>query len=263
MKQSRPDKMPDPTATSQNEPYMEARNTKSQSADRAEPVSPSAAKGSTSDAVFWEVVQGLQEQRYAPGQRLIESSLAARLNVGRNSVREAMQRLAAEGVVDLSRHKGASIRTLSRQEALDLLEIAERLLGLLARTAARGAGDPANVARLNQVMQQLDEADELRDPVAFSKARRHFYHVLLSMGGNHDLRRLVTTIHIPILYARQRVPALQRIRLADYKKIAAAVLAGDAETADVEGMRHVRNVRNALQDDESRAETDFASELAG
>lgn len=209
---------------------------------------PEPRQRSASEVVFWGIVRGLEAQQFVPGQRLIENDLAARFHVGRNAVREAMQRLAAEGLVDLSRHKGASIRVLSRQEALDLLDIIERVFGLLTRTAARGHMNPDYARDLQQALDDLHIADEQRDTSAFSTARRFFYRTLLNMGGNHDLKRLFNTLHIPILYAQQRVPALQKIRLEDYKHIAYAVLAGDAETADEAGARHVQNVRNALPD---------------
>src|SRR5699024_11012617 len=95
-------------------------------------------KRRASDVVFWGVVQGLEEHTYAPSGRLVESDLMARFEVGRNSVREAMQRLEAEGIIDLSPQKGAAIRVLSQREALDLLDIVERILGLLCRSAEIG-----------------------------------------------------------------------------------------------------------------------------
>jgi DNA-binding GntR family transcriptional regulator len=55
---------------------------------------------SASDAIFYGVVHGLEAQRFVPGQRLVESDLASQFGVGRNSVREAIQRLAADGIVD-------------------------------------------------------------------------------------------------------------------------------------------------------------------
>lgn len=201
---------------------------------------------SASEVVFWGIVRGVEEQQFVPGQRLIEHDLAARFHVGRNAVREAMQRLAAEGLVNLSRHKGATIRVLSLQEALDLLDIVERIFGLLTRTAARGSTDPQHTTALEQAMDALQAADDQRDAYAFSRARRFFYRTLLNMGGNQDLKRLFTTLHIPIIYAQQRVPALQNIRLRDYRQIAAAVLAGDADAADQAGAGHVQNVRQAL-----------------
>lgn len=217
---------------------------------RKKPQPPGEHKMSASDKVFWGIVRGLETQQFVPGQRLVEADLAARFQVGRNVIREAVQRLAAEGLVDLSRHRSVSVRVLSRREAFDLLDIVERIFGLLTRTAVRSYEVPIYREELNQVMRTLQQANDQHDPKAFAAARRNFYHTLLNMGGNRDLNRLFTTIHIPILYAQQQIPTLQQIRLTDYRKIIEAVLSGDVEAADQAGSLHVQNVRNALHQQE-------------
>ncbi len=186
---------------------------------------------SAADAVFHGIVQGLALQKFVPGQRLVEVDLAAQFGVSRNSVREALQRLAAQGLVDLHRNKGAAIRALSPQETLEVLDVAERMTGLLARSAARriAAG-----------------ADGAQDPDAFAHARRAFYRALLDTSASRELRRLLPTIHMPIVYAQHRPAALQQMRMRDYRAMCEAILAGDEAAADAAGMAHVRNVREAI-----------------
>ena len=89
------------------------------------------------DRVAFEILRALEQRRLIPGQRLIETELAIRVGVGRNAVREAIQRLAAKGIVDLSPNRSPAIRKLSLDETLEVLEVAEELFGLLARVAAR------------------------------------------------------------------------------------------------------------------------------
>src|SRR5262245_61823943 len=78
---------------------------------------------SASDTVFFGIMNGLELGSFVPGQRLVETDLVAQFGVGRNSVREALQRLAAEGIVELPRHRGAMIRRLSLQDTLDVLDV--------------------------------------------------------------------------------------------------------------------------------------------
>jgi DNA-binding GntR family transcriptional regulator len=162
-------------------------------------------------------------------------------------VREALQRLAAEGIVDLHRNRGAAIRSLSLQETLDVLEVAELMTGLLARTAARAFDQSRHRKMLQAVLDDLARANRDGGPSVFSAARRHFYRALLDVGANQELRRLFPAIHMPIVHAQFRLPDLQKLRFADYKKIGAAVLMGDCTTAEVAGMNHVRRVRAAIQ----------------
>lgn len=198
------------------------------------------------DGVFFGIVQGLEAQTLVPGQRLVEADLALQFGVGRNSVREALQRLAAEGIVELSRHKGAAIRSLSLQDTLDVLDVAERMTGLLARTAASKALANASTTALTDALDELVGAADGGEAPAFAAARRHFYRALLELAGNRELKRLFPAIQMPIVHAQHRVASLQKLRLDDYRRIGAAVLAGQEEAADAAGMAHVRHVRNEI-----------------
>src|SRR5580692_1352120 len=89
------------------------------------------------DRVAQEILSALERRRLVPGQRLIETEIALSLGVGRNAVREAIQRLAAKGIIDLSRNRSPSIRQLDLDETMEVLEVADEMFGLAARVAAR------------------------------------------------------------------------------------------------------------------------------
>ena len=205
-----------------------------------------ANPASASDLVFFGVVNGLEMQTFVPSQRLVEADLAAQFGVGRNSVREALQRLAAEGFVELSRHKGAALRLLSAQDTLDVLDVAERMTGLLARSAAVHGESSGLLPTLKTNMKDIVAADAAQDSLAFAKARRRFYRTLLEMSASKELKRLFPAIQMPIVLAQFRLPMLQKLRVQDYRKITAAVAGGHADEADAAGMAHVRHVREAI-----------------
>ncbi len=201
---------------------------------------------SASDTVYFGIVNGLDTHHVVPGQRLVEGDLAAQFGVGRNSVREALQRLAAEGVIEIVRHKGAVVCSLSVRETLDVLDVAERLTGLLARTAARAVAAGGATQALENALERLDKAGHAAAPEDFTRARRHFYRVLLDLGASRELRRMFRAIHMPIVHAQHRLSSLQQLRLRDYRDIGQAVLAGNEKLADAAGIGHVRKVRAAI-----------------
>lgn len=205
-----------------------------------------ADRETASDAVFYGVLKGLESQNFVPGQRLVEADLSAAFGVSRNSVREGLQRLVAEGVIELLKHKGAVIRTLRLQDTMDVLDVAELMTGLLVRAAARNHTDVAQASLLGESLLDLSRADDAHDGLAFTQARRRFYRALLGLARNRELQRLFPTIHMPIVYAQYRLPSLQQIRLRDYKRIGAAVLAGNAEEAETLGREHVQAVRKCI-----------------
>lgn len=202
---------------------------------------------SASDIVFFGIVRGLERHTFVPSQRLVEADLAEQFNVGRNSVREALQRLAAEGIVELNRHRGASIRSLTLQEARDVMEVAELLTGLLARAAARHGKRSPHAAELRQALAEIASDRVKSNAEAFSKARRNFYRSLLDIATNRELNRLFPAVQMHVVHAQYRTPDLLEMRLADYARIGAAVLAGDGRRAEAAGIEHVRHVRDAIE----------------
>src|SRR5271170_1481180 len=85
-------------------------------------------------------------RRLSPGARLIENDLTLRFAVSRGPVREALRRLAAEGLIEHLPHRGAVVRRLSRVEIQELFQIRVELESLAARLAAE-ADDPQRRAR--------------------------------------------------------------------------------------------------------------------
>ena len=200
------------------------------------------ATASTSDTVFHGIVSGLETRQFVPGQRLVEADLAAQFGVGRNSVREALQHLAADGVIEIVRHKGAVVRSLTLRETLDVLDVTERMNGLLARSAAQAVKNGDSGQSLVRALERLDKAANASTE-DFAQARRHLYRVLLDLGGSKELRRLFRVIHMPIVHAQHRLGSLREMRLRDYAAIGRAVLAGNPSKADEAGAAHVRHVR--------------------
>jgi DNA-binding GntR family transcriptional regulator len=191
-------------------------------------------------------MQALETQRLVPGQRLVETDLAQQYGVGRNAVREAVQWLAAHGVIDLTRHRSAAIRQLDAAETTDALDVAEPLVGLIVATAAQRYQAEEHRVVLEAALAELERGALADTPGAFSQARRHVYRVLIAIGGNSELSRLFRVLGLHIVYAQYRSPGLEQGRLADFQAMAASVMAGDAERGEAAGRAHVAAVRGIV-----------------
>jgi DNA-binding GntR family transcriptional regulator len=189
----------------------------------------------------------LDARRLSPGQRLVETDLAARFQVGRNAVREAMQHLAARGIIDLSRNRSPAIRMLSLAESFEVLEVAEAMLRLAARGAAARYDAAQHADTLGTAVAGLEQAERSEQAGVFARARRHFYRTLLATGGNRELQRLFPAIGMHILHVQYASPSLQRIRARDYAAIAATVQQRDETAADLAARTHVENVRVTIR----------------
>ena len=193
------------------------------------------------------VIESLDVGRLVPGQRLVEADLCLRYGVGRGPVREALQRLANEGVVEISRNKGARIREISVVDAIRTLEVTELLSGLVARNAAGRIGRPGAAATVLGVLEGLTAAEAEADDGPFVQARRRFYAALLRIGANQELLRIVPMVQVHVMRAQFNLNRTQRRLIADYRAIGEAVLAGDASSAEQAARDHVRRVRATLE----------------
>ena len=89
------------------------------------------------DTVYRQIREELASGRWRGGEHLPELQLAAELNVSRNPVREALVRLAAEGVLERSPGSGCRVPVRDNQWLVDMYQFREALEGMAARLAAR------------------------------------------------------------------------------------------------------------------------------
>ena len=203
---------------------------------------------SSPDLIFREVVQGLYKGSYVPGQRLVEADLTRKWNVSRGTVREALNRLSAEGIVTLSRHRGAAIRILDRKEMRDILEVLELMIGMAARLAAKRIGEGAHRERFTESFEALLALRTRPDSFELVRARNRFYRTLALIGGNRELQDLLGRMHVHLVRVQLRAlhDNLVTDRFEDYRRVGEAVLAGDMRRAELAARRHVRATSEVL-----------------
>lgn len=192
---------------------------------------------------------GIQSGRYVPGQRLIEADLTAEYGVSRGTVREALKRLAAEGLIELVAHRGAYVRTVSRSDMHDILAVFERLATLAAGLAAERIGEADHRARFKAALDRVLQFRSHPEGTALMQARTEFYDTLVQIGGNRELARSMplVQIHLMRMQFRQMILAASpRDFFDEYEAVAAAVLAGDARRAEKAMRRHLRRTRARL-----------------
>lgn len=199
-----------------------------------------------SQKVYLGILAALEEGSLVPGQRLAEIEIATRFAVGRNAVREAIQRLAARGVIDVSRHRSAMIRKLTLDETMDVLDVARVMTCLLVRTAACRFESIIHLEPLHVAVDDLVASHKVHDTDAFSRARRHFYRTLLAIAQSAELERIFPAIGMHIVHSQFRPARLQDVRITDYRAISDSVKIGDATGADKAANSHADHVRELI-----------------
>jgi DNA-binding GntR family transcriptional regulator len=196
--------------------------------------------------VYKQILQGIYEGRYVPGQRLIEADMTRELKVSRGSVREALNQLAAQGIISQTMHRGSYVRALSKSEVFDVLSLIEVLMGLAAKLAAEKIEDPQQRKILDASLKRLSESREDRYDLA--RARDHFYAALTKMGGNMDLARTLESVQVVLVriqFLAYRTDS-QYFDFTDCSAIGDAILTGDAKKAEQAGRQHIQRIRKLI-----------------
>jgi DNA-binding GntR family transcriptional regulator len=204
---------------------------------------------SAPNKVFRAILEGLYRGRFVAGQRLVEADLMREFKVGRGSVREALNRLAADGVVTLSFNRGAQIRSLTRSEAKDIVAVSEALVTLAAKLAAGKIGEGGNRKLLRQSLDRLLDFIGGGDPFEFVRARNAFYRALVQIGANRELARVLPGIQVHLVRTQFRgyEGDPKRLRLQDYRMIAEAVLQGSTAKAEKAARLHFKSVCETIE----------------
>jgi DNA-binding GntR family transcriptional regulator len=193
------------------------------------------------DQVYIAVRERILTGELARGSRLRQEELAAELGVSRTPLREALRRLASEGLVDFNPNRGA---TVSRDDVANLWHAWAARVAIepgAARLAAQAA-DPDAVAGLRALIgEQRAGVDRGGDTYA---ANRDFHLALVAASGNPHLVRFAETLWVPRIarriYSLQAVDPRRVLAWADdHDRIVDAIAAGDDDLAGALTRAHI------------------------
>lgn len=187
----------------------------------------------------------LLELELAPGTPLAETELSAKLGVSRTPIREALGRLAREGLVRQYPGRGAFVSEISVPDIVELYQMREALESHAARLAAESVDDNAR-AVLDQIIDELNNERErlaVGEEASYYAVMAEMDSTIIRMARNERLAVALAEVWAQIRRAR-KVAAKVPMRLADtvdeHVAIVAAIRDGDPHRAAEETRRHVR-----------------------
>jgi DNA-binding GntR family transcriptional regulator len=188
--------------------------------------------------------------QFAPGEHLKESELAAALKVSRGPVREALTQLEAEGHVELRRHRGAFVSTLTRtdiEEVHTLRKVIEQLAAERACLRIEGAGLEA----LDAVLAQMETVDTAEGPDAAVSADLRFHDVIYQFCDHSRVQRVWESIRGQVtVFLRARnlaFPDFKEVGWSEHKELRDALAVGDPEVARNAIDKHIRGAYERLK----------------
>lgn len=207
--------------------------------------------GGTTDAVTNALREAILDGALQPSAWLREDELARTLRVSRTPVREALRRLADEGLVVKTAHHGTVVAGLSLEDILALYVVRENLEGVAGRLAAVRC-TPGLLSGLEAVQKRLSQAVARGNAAELARENLEFHRLLRTAAGNPYLERFLTQVE----HAVRRLPVstfAQQGRaeavLAEHQAIIDAIRRRDGDAAEAAAKKHMheaRNVRLAL-----------------
>ena len=185
----------------------------------------------------------------APEARLVESEISTNFKMSRGAVRTALIRLEEEGLVVREPHRGARVRKVSDDEAVEILQARAVLEGLAVRMTAERIDD-AGAKRLRALLERHRELLEGGDLLGASDANADLHAVLLELSGHGTARRLIRTLNSQTVRYQYRtilIPGRPAASVAEHTDIVEAVVAGRAGEAEAAMRSHLFNVAQAVQ----------------
>jgi DNA-binding GntR family transcriptional regulator len=192
--------------------------------------------------------QAIRHANLEAGDPLSETRISKALGISRTPVREALQQLAQEGLVQIIPGRAITVAAPSIQEVLEVVHVRELLEPELIRLAAEALPIEAQEI-LQSTLRDMEQAAASGDRTAWSRADNLFHETLSNYWPNRLLGQLV-------LQARNRVHSTaideqttdSRIIecTAEHQQVVEAIIAHDPETAERLMREHIMQLRHSM-----------------
>lgn len=168
-----------------------------------------------------------------PGSAVSEAMLSDRLGIGRTPIREALQRLARERLVQILPRRGVIVSDINVKAQLRLIEVRREVERLVARSAARRA-TPAERVRFADLAKAFQQAARTGDDVAFLRIDREFNELCLEAARNEfaaTAMQLMASLSRRFWYLHYKQAADMPETAKLHADIARSIAAGDPAAA--------------------------------
>lgn len=194
--------------------------------------------------VYKALREAIHAGKYGRGERIREEEVARSLGVSRTPVREALSRLQAVGLLEMSAG-GLVVTTLSRPQVVELYAMREFLEGAAARFAAQHAA-PSEIAALHHIARIFERSSG--DPVKFAHVNREFHSAIYEAAHNRYLSRTLNELSDALALLPNTTFAVggrAEEAIIEHAKIIDAIEKRNADEAERVAREHIRKAQEA------------------
>ncbi len=206
-------------------------------------------RGTEADQSYDRLYQAILRGEFQPNERLIELDLAQRYTVGRAAIRTALARLEQDGLVERAPNRGAWVRAIGEEEAVERIEARAVLENLAARYAARNVTD-TDIANLRAIVGEMEARLAADNLLGLFEANTHLHDRLLQIANNQTVARLIERLHVQQIRAQFRillVPGRPPRSVAEHRAIVEAVARRDPDAAEAAMRDHLAHMVQTMR----------------
>jgi DNA-binding GntR family transcriptional regulator len=207
-----------------------------------------------SDSVMQILRESIFSGIFLPGERLNTAELARKLDVSVAPIRDALNRLESEGLIEIRPRSGTFVSSLTAREVRETFEIRAALEGLAVDLAIVNL-DREHIAKFRQILRDLEiPVTGEKDRVFHEQKNGEFHSLLVELSGNGKLIQMYRQLkaHITIARVHYRggnwVARMNKER-TEHRRIFAALVARDAEKTKQLIKAHVLGAASRLTED--------------
>jgi DNA-binding GntR family transcriptional regulator len=198
----------------------------------------------SADYVYHELRHKIITKQLKPGQRLPEVNIAVQMGVSRTPVREALRRLASEGLVIIIPNSGARLASPTKREMDDTYIVREELECLATRLAAAKISE-RNLRRLEDAVIEEERAFEEKNLELYLEVNETFHKVIAEASGNRVLTEYIENIlartNAYVVFYDPFYDLEENPSIAQHKEIVRALKEKNAEKAETLMKEHLEN----------------------
>lgn len=185
------------------------------------------------DIISEQLEELIFDGTYPDGARLDEVTLADQFGVSRTPLREALQRLALSGLIELIPRRGAFVRQPGPVELMEMFEVMAEVEAVCGRLAAMRISDKA-LTELHDANAKCQAAIDAQNPDAYYLENERFHRIIYQQSGNSFLASEAGALHRRLKpFRRQQLRLRGRMAqsMAEHEDIVQALEAGEPERA--------------------------------
>lgn len=204
---------------------------------------------STSADLTQRIREAILDAEFAPHQRLIEADLSDRFEATRAAVRTALLNLAGEGLVERLPNRGARVRAITVEEAIEIVEVRIGLESLCARKAAENVTDE-QIAPLVALREEIETAVAAGHLVEYARLNQEMDRRVQELSGHATAVQLLDRLRAQSARHQFRLafhPGRAAQSAPEHIAIIDAVIAHDPDAAEAATRAHLEGIVRVLR----------------